>query len=148
MRAGEPVCSQYTHASHIADAKSGTERICFNVSIHAPGRGIFFASPGSADNNTYGNAIPRPRAANIEKVKAAEASDASAAPTAAPMNGAVQGLATKTARTPESAAEAYLLRLFSEEIPPANPAPISNAPAKLSAIAKNSRAIAAENTGF
>ena len=64
------------------------------------------------------------------------------------MNGAVQGLATSTARTPDNADERYLCRPSVPAEPPAKPAPISNAPAKLSAIAKNSNAIAAAKTGF
>ena len=96
----------------------------------------------------YGNAIPIPRAANTENVKPAPASVASAAPIAVPIKGAVQGLATNTASTPESAEARYLFLPVPPSLPPAKPAPISNIPAKLSPIAKNSSAIDDENAGF
>ena len=72
---------------------------------------------------------------------------------AEPINGAVHGLATKTASTPENTAEicffhSGLLESFFCTLPPAKPAPISKTPAKLSAIAKKSIAIRLVNIGF
>src|SRR5436190_19817227 len=93
-----------TQMSHATVAYSGNASACFKRVIHAPGRGRMRRHPGNHDNNRNGSAIPTPNATNTATVAALGC--ASAYPKAAPMNGAVQGDATITARTPDRRASA------------------------------------------
>ena len=87
-----------THTSHTAVANSGKASAWRSVTIHAPGRGRRASRPGSSASSRYGAAMPSPSAVKIASASAA--GRASAKPSAAPMNGAVQGVATSTASTP------------------------------------------------
>ncbi len=69
-----------------------------NHSIHAPGRGSSRARPGTALTAAIGAASPQPSATNTDN--AAGTGAISANPSAAPMNGAVHGVATIVASTP------------------------------------------------
>ncbi len=88
----------YTHVSQITVANSGTAVSCFSVSIHAPGRGSNRVHAGCSVSSTYGNASPIASAVNTANVTPAGC--ASANPIAAPISGAVHGVATTVASTP------------------------------------------------
>ena len=92
------VCRQNTQPSHATVPNIGTASTRFIVSIQAPGRGIRCISAGTNGNTTYGSASPAPMAVNTRKLSAAGRSTANAS--AAPMSGAVHGVATTTASTP------------------------------------------------
>ena len=79
-------------------AKKMTAVSCLKISIHAPGRGRMRVHAGWKLRRRYGAASPRASAVKTAKVMAAGC--ARAKPMAAPMSGAVQGVATTVARTP------------------------------------------------
>ena len=56
-----PAWKLATQTSHTTVASNGKARSCFNVSIHAPGRGSRDARAGTKVTSTYGKASPRPR---------------------------------------------------------------------------------------
>src|SRR5690606_26685965 len=92
-------CSPKTQASQSTVAKSGKAIACLKVSIQRPGLGSSAASRGTNESVRYGSAIPTASALNTGR--ATTAGCVSAKPRAAPMNGAVQGVATTVASTPE-----------------------------------------------
>ena len=73
-----------------------------NCAIHGPGRGKRCASTALLLTSANGSAKPSPRAQNMPI--ACQPGKLRANPRDAPMNGAVQGEATTTANTPDSAA--------------------------------------------
>src|SRR5437763_138106 len=97
-------CAPITHASHATVAYSGNARTCFSRAIQGPGRGNARRHPGSHASSTKGSAMPTPKAMKTAIVAAAGC--ASANPSPAPMNGAVQGDAMITASAPVSDASA------------------------------------------
>ena len=76
----------------------GKAMSCLKVSIHAPGRGNSLAAAGTKPISKKGRAMPRPSAANT--ASATMAGWVMAKPIAGPMNGAVQGVATRQASRP------------------------------------------------
>ena len=89
--------------------------------------------------------MPRPSITKIASVEAADCD--SAKPSAAPMNGAVQGEATTTASTPEPKASSVRLLLVHPRHAAGASWPNSNTPARLSPSAKNRTASAVTTTG-
>src|SRR5713226_6139132 len=87
-----------TQISQATVPYSGKASSCLNQVIQAPGRGNRLANPGTAVASTIGAASPMPSATNTASASGAGAT--SAKPSAAPMNGAVQGVATIVARMP------------------------------------------------
>src|SRR5581483_5525651 len=69
-----------------------------NFSIQAPGFGRNFNHAGWQLRITYGNARPSPTTANISRINGGGCAKAN--PSAAPRNGAVQGVASTVASTP------------------------------------------------
>ncbi len=94
-----PACRPSTHTSQTTVANIGKASACFSRSIHGPGRGKRWRQPGISTKAMYGTAMPRPSVPNT--ARASGAGWVTAKPSAAPMNGAVQGLAASTASTPE-----------------------------------------------
>src|ERR1700685_1955224 len=94
----DDVCWASTHSSHAADAYIGKAKTCFNVSIHAPGLGSARRSQGAKDNSRYGRGSPHPSGTKMHSPPSAEC--VRPAPTAAAMNGAVHGVATRVVSTP------------------------------------------------
>jgi hypothetical protein len=99
-----PAWAPSTHASHATVAKSGKASTCRKVSIHAPGFGKRRSHRGKSESSSTGSAMPTPSAANTASANPADWDTVK--PTAAPMNGAVHGVATTVASTPESNASA------------------------------------------
>ena len=93
-----PACSDTTHSSQTAAPYIGNASAPRSTSIHAPGRGSNRATPGTTESTRYGAANPSPSAPKTNIATTAGA--ARAAAIAAPMNGAVQGVATSTASSP------------------------------------------------
>ena len=140
-----PTCTPSTQTSQTTVANIGKAIRVLKCDIQAPGRGIQRASAGQALAARNGSAMPRPKAANTASACAVGIDKA--APSEAPMNGAVQGEATATARTPvrkESTigcrARALAQALGSTE-------PISNTPARFRPIKVNSAAKVATTNG-
>ena len=69
-----------------------------NFSIHAPGLGRNFSHAGFQLNKIYGDASPMPTVRKIKTMM--DVLCKKAKPSAAPKNGAVQGVARTVARTP------------------------------------------------
>src|SRR5476651_1937705 len=84
--------------SHTTVASIGKPMAILNFSIHAPGLGRNFSHAGFQLNKTYGAERPRPTVKKISAMTAALW--AKAKPSAAPKNGAVQGVASAVASTP------------------------------------------------
>ena len=87
-----------TQTSQAAVAYSGKASTCFSVSIQAPGLGRTFCMAGLKLSATTGVAKPRPRP-SITATRT-HADCVMAKPIAAPMKGAVQGVAAIAASTP------------------------------------------------
>ena len=87
-----------TQNNHIAVPNIKNEKNCFKYFIHSPGFGKNSISLGKIAIRKYGNANPSPRNRKISIEKVLDCTNAY--PNAAPMNGAVQGEATKTDKTP------------------------------------------------
>src|SRR5258708_25109400 len=94
----DEVCCARTQTSHAADAYMGNANTCFSVSIQAPGFGSTRRVHGANDSSRYGSDRPTPKPAKITRATTGDC--VSAAPTAAAMNGAVQGVATNVVSTP------------------------------------------------
>ena len=77
----------------------GKAMACLKDSIQAPGFGKRLIQPGTKERTRYGMA--NPKATKVKTAKAGNQSIAKAAPTATPRKGAMQGVATTTANTPE-----------------------------------------------
>ena len=92
------VCKLKTQINHNAVANIGNAKNSFNVIIQLPGFGSNLIKFGDIDKTRYGIANPIPSDAKIGMVIAEGC--ISAYPRAAPINGAVHGDATMTARTP------------------------------------------------
>ncbi len=71
---------------------------CFTCSIHAPGFGRSRSHAGCALTARYGALIPAAIARNINRIMGPDCVKAN--PSAAPRNGAVQGVARTVAKTP------------------------------------------------
>ena len=71
---------------------------CLKVFIQAPGRGRKRVSAGAKDSTRIGKAMPKPSERNTSI--ATTQGWVRANPSAGPMNGAVQGVATMVANTP------------------------------------------------
>ena len=84
--------------NHNDVANIGNAKNCFRVSIHFPGFGRELIKFGYIASIRYGMAKPIPRDANTGIV--VPEGWINAYPSAAPINGAVHGEATITARTP------------------------------------------------
>src|ERR1041385_4246384 len=82
----------------MAVASIGNPMPILKRSIHGPGFGSFFSHAGNQQRTTYGAARPRPTVKKTARMIGVE--DANANPSAAPRNGAVQGVARIVARTP------------------------------------------------
>ena len=93
-----PACRLMTHNSHAAAAYIGNASAPRSTSIQAPGRGSSRATPGTSAKARNGAANPSPNAPNTSSATGAGAASATA--NAAPINGAVQGVATSTASSP------------------------------------------------
>ena len=93
-----PVCLPATHSNQRAVRYMGNAKNCFRFSIHCPGLGSFDASDGINVSATKGSAIPSPKKAKINSATLLFCEIAK--PSAGPMKGAVQGLATVVASTP------------------------------------------------
>ena len=104
--------------------------------IQDPGRGSNRAMAGTRLASASGAANPTPSAIKIANASGAGA--ISAKPSAAPMNGAVQGVATTVANTPVAKAPNTPSRPANRLPMPTNPRPNSATPERLSPIA-NSR---------
>ena len=72
--------------------------ICLNVVIHGPGLGTLLDQDGKNEKRRKGEAIPKPKKIKMRKDLAGGC--VRAKPKADPMNGAVQGVATRVAMTP------------------------------------------------
>ena len=93
-----PLCLPATHNSQTAVRYSGKAMTCLSVSIQAPGLGSQLLAAALLLMATIGAAIPTPSAAKI--ISALTGGWVRAKPSALPIKGAVQGLATTTASTP------------------------------------------------
>ena len=94
----EPDCWLITQTSQAAAAYIGKASAWRKIAIHGPGFGRRRPRPGKKPRSAKGAARPRPIARKTAKVAAGGA--AKPAAIAAPMKGAVQGVATSTARSP------------------------------------------------
>src|SRR6202041_3220550 len=92
MRRSELVSRLSSQASHSAVAYIGKARNCRKVDIHAPGFGRRRNNTGEYPIATKGAAKPIPSATNTRSDTRADC--VSAKPSAAAINGAVQGAAT------------------------------------------------------
>ena len=102
-----------------------------NMSIQAPGRGRARMRAGLNATTVKGAANPRPRARNT--ASAAGQVWVRAKPRAGPMNGAVQGAATTTARTPVKIEPMSPSLAASPDPSPCREVPISKRPERLRA---------------
>ena len=114
-------------------------------SIQTPGRGRSRATAGQALATKYGSAMPRPSAANT----AMPCADgrATAAPSEAPMKGAVQGEATATASTPVRKESTIGCRARAAAQLLGSTEPNSNTPARFKPIKVKSAASTATTAG-
>ncbi len=110
-----------------------------------PGCGNSRVHAGLNDSSRYGAANPNASAVKIANVTPADC--ASANPIAAPINGAVHGVATTIASTPVKKLPAYPCFDASPEPALVRVNPISNIPASDSARKNSSSAITAINSG-
>ena len=110
-----------------------------------PGRGTIRARLGMRLMTTSGSARPSPRARKI--MMPGIGGPARAAATAAPMKGAVHGVATTAAKTPVKKLPATPPRAARLCPAPAQRPPITSTPEKLSPTAKSSQIIASTNSG-
>ena len=88
----------YTHSNHRAVANMGNAKNSFKLFIHWPDFGIELINSGLKDNNRYGATKPMPK--NKKTGNVTKEGCIKAYPIAAPINGAVHGDATTTAKTP------------------------------------------------
>mmetsp|Transcript_23223 Transcript_23223/g.54973 ORF Transcript_23223/g.54973 Transcript_23223/m.54973 type:complete len:221 (+) Transcript_23223:2387-3049(+) len=130
-----PACWASTHSSQTTAAYIGKARACLKVSIHAPGRGSQRWAAGQNASTRKGRARPRPSARNTASITAA--GWASAKARAAPMKGAVQGVATTAASTPVKKLPVNPLRAARPEPRPVKLPPISNSPERFNPTRKS-----------
>ena len=93
-----PRCAPRMLKIHTNVASSGKAMKCLSLSIQAPGFGKYRSQPGFAESRRYGLPIPAAMAANIPMMTNADWLNAK--PKAVPRKGAVQGVASKVAKTP------------------------------------------------
>ena len=127
-------------------ANIGNAIKCLNVAIHAPGRGNARATAGTALASRYGNAMPMPIAPNT--ASACAAGRATARPSDAPMNGAVQGDAMAVANTPDKNALTAGCLACALATRPGRKLPNSKTPARFSPISVKSAASVATTAEF
>ena len=148
MRPLRESCCDSTQSSQTAARPTGIAITFFSVSIQAPGFGSHFTQPGKMVRRSHGSAMPNPSTRNT--VTAMAAGCESAKPSAAPMKGAVQGLATMTARIPvKKLPRRPRVGVLSARLPPARlPSVNSNTPARFIVIARKRSARMRTITGF
>ena len=95
----DPERRKATQTNQKTAANMGRERTFLKVLIHAPGFGRNDRRNGKNEKRRTGRAKPKAREEKMRRVP--KAGRAKAAARATPMNGAVQGEATATARSPE-----------------------------------------------
>ena len=98
MTAPDPASAARTETIQTAAAIMGNAIAWRRTSIQGPGLGMRAASPGTADSRRKGAAIPS--ASAVKTPSDAPTEWDRAYPTAAPMKGAVQGVATAVANIP------------------------------------------------
>ena len=140
-----PACCPSTHTSQTTVANIGKAISTLKCAIHTPGRGSSRASCGKALAARKGKAMPRPSAPKT--ASACAVGKVTAAPSDAPMKGAVQGEATATASTPVSNESMTGLRARAAAHEPGSTEPNSNTPARFSPIKVNSAASTATTAG-
>ena len=115
----------------------GTAMTLRKVSIQGPGLGSQAAHPGMQQSKSQGSAMPKPSARKTASASAAGC--VTAKPSAAPIKGAVQGLATMTASMPvRKELRRPFFGFFDIATPPRDdPAVNSKSPARLSVMAAN-----------
>ena len=91
-------CSASTQTSQAEVMNIGKASSCLKVCSQAPGRGSIASRRSLLASTRYGSAMPTPMVANTASTSSGEL--LSVKPTAPPMKGAVQGVATTTAITP------------------------------------------------
>ena len=141
---GQPLCAQSTETSQSAAPYMGQAMMRRSFSIQGPGRGSSRVRPGASARISVGAASPRPSAANTARV--AGAGMTKAAPIAAAMKGAVQGLATNTASAPVAKLPKNPPRAAICPPAPIGP-PRAKTPDRFSPTASISQAIASTKTG-
>jgi hypothetical protein len=112
-----PAWRATTQSSQITVANIGKASNCRRTSIHSPGRGSNAPSLGKNPITRNGSAMPMPRKRKMPRPKIA--GPASADAIAAPMKGAVHGVATATATRPVPKLPTTPLRAASVEPMPA-----------------------------
>ena len=138
-----PASCANTHVSQAAAPYIGKARNCFSRNIQVPGLGRNDSARGQRPRIKNGSAKPMPR---LKKISIAEAVlCVRANPSAAAMNGAVQGAATATARTPVKNAPSGPER--AARLSPMVIEPTSNTPERLRPTAKINSAKPATATG-
>lgn len=92
------VCFMTTHNNQIVDMYIGKAKSSLHIFIQLPGGGKNDNTFGKMAHNRKGKASPRPKNWNVSS--AVSGGCEKAKPIAVAMNGAVQGVATKTANVP------------------------------------------------